>query len=249
MPGLSHRVWSRVLSYSLLLALAFGTLFLFYHYGPEFRRPTMNAKVTGYTSARALLRLHRTEHSLLSDDKKMTIEEYELNRKTQEALIRSGRVVSAALDELAREGIAVLSNSRTGPKFVEEHLRIGFEGEIMVVSFDAGDPRQRAKIINAIVDAYLNVVVNSQFYDEHTRQGQLREQTDRLARELQTLREARERDSQAPTTAGPTANDLVRDDQIEALRQVFREATIRLARLEVDVRQAPRVQLLEHALP
>jgi hypothetical protein len=116
---------------------------------------------------------------------------FQLNLKAQEALIRSQPVLSAALRD---PGVAQLSaiQDRTDPiTWLEQNLEVTNVGgsEILQISMAPGSgasAADQASIINAVVHAYIDKVVN---VDARRRQQQLKELKESYQRLLEQRQE------------------------------------------------------------
>ncbi len=134
---------------------------------------TGKAKLPGraYT-AKACLQLAPCEpHILPRAAEKFDPLEFESFRDTQQALIKSEYVITAALRDPRLKGKACIQREdekHNAVAWLTGEIRVEFpskSGGIMQVCATQPDPKDAADIVNAVVDAYKSVVVN------HERQG------------------------------------------------------------------------------
>jgi len=76
---------------------------------------------------------------------------------TQAELMRATPVISAALEACGAEGLRVFAQVDHPIEFLQKHLEVsvGRKDEIIRVSFTGPHPEENARIVNAVVDAYV----------------------------------------------------------------------------------------------
>jgi capsular exopolysaccharide synthesis family protein len=142
--------------------------------------------------ARAMLQVHANERGVLVDEIRLSTNEFRTFQKTQETLIKSHRVLNAALDDSKISQLRTIKEHPVEPStWLAENLKIDFQGEIMNVGLGGNDPRDITLIVNAVVDAYLNNLVNAAGYDRRVESDALREKLLKFQESLKSKREHR----------------------------------------------------------
>lgn len=141
--------------------------------------------------ASALLQLSATEHSLVFDDR-VERTDYEIFQATQRELIRSRYLMTAALRDEALRDSALLKQQADPVEWMLNNVRVAAPEmtEIMTISTVAKSDTEAVKIVNAVVDAYLNSVVNR---DLEIRQNRLTHITNVLEDKQNEIRNKRQK--------------------------------------------------------
>ena len=89
---------------------------------------------------------------------------FDLYKNTQTQLITTPFVLNAALGSSEVQDLPLIENQADPTAWMWENVDAGFttDGEIMEVGFTSSDPRSSVVMVNAIVNAYLEEVVNSE---------------------------------------------------------------------------------------
>jgi capsular polysaccharide biosynthesis protein len=125
-------------------------------------------KPVKYT-ATALLLVAMQEKPILDDGacQRFDRDRFDIYKNTQQQLLVSRFVLLAALRKPeAAKLLSVQSKQQTGDpvKWLAGRLRVSFpsKAEIMEVSLSSDDPKEAANLVNAVVNAYLQEVVNAE---------------------------------------------------------------------------------------
>lgn len=86
--------------------------------------------------------------------------EFRTYQDTQTALITSHFVLSAALRNPEVAGLPSVVHQVDPIGWLAKHISVNFTGEVLTIGLSGGDPREIVKLVNAVVDAYMNEVVN-----------------------------------------------------------------------------------------
>jgi polysaccharide biosynthesis transport protein len=136
----------------------------------------------------SLLRVEPTPQHLFGPELHGATERAEVNKpylQTQVTLIKSDRVLDAALAKPAISTMPMVTSSKDPKVDLRRNLGVGIVGDntyLIQVSLDSKDPAEAAAIVNAVVEAYI---------DEHTRYQQTANRT--LKKTLEGEREKLER--------------------------------------------------------
>ena len=135
--------------------------------------------------AKALLRVQATKQSMLSEEQRITEADYAQFVNSQMSLIRSPAVIERVLEERAVAQLPVVRKQRDRMAWLQRKLQVKRDGnsEIVVVSIKAGDRDTSVIIVNAVVDVYLNFILEisriddsrmiAGLMDERRRHGQM----------------------------------------------------------------------------
>jgi DNA repair exonuclease SbcCD ATPase subunit len=109
---------------------------------------------------------------------------YKRFQKTQLALLKSRRVISAAFAEPGLSEIPAIKDRRDLFEWLADHLQASFqeESEVLSISLRPGtglSTQEQARVVNAIQNAYMDEVVN-------VRQRERQDRLDQLKKSLQT---------------------------------------------------------------
>jgi hypothetical protein len=119
-------------------------------------------KLTPNSEAAALIEVSMQSDSILGSGSKAE-EEFKVFKGTQAVLIRSPFVLRAALRRPEIGSLRMLKGAGDEPeKWLKDHLKVTFPagGEVMRVSLSGDDRAEAAKLVNAVVQAYLQEVVD-----------------------------------------------------------------------------------------
>lgn len=190
-------------------------------------------------AATALLIVQQSRPSIL--DSTRPNEEYTAYQATQRALLSSPFVIRAALEDPKVAELPSVKAEADPIEWIGEHLRIEFKGELMAVSFDGGTPEENAAVANAVVDSYLNEVVNKDRSERLARIDTLRNIYEQRLRNLEERRKALREQAQAAGVADPQARADLHRMKVDQLGEILSEARrLRLERTAAEVRLARR---------
>ncbi|HEX8201010.1 MAG TPA: AAA family ATPase [Isosphaeraceae bacterium] len=94
-------------------------------------------------------------------------------QRTQTTLIKSLPVLNAALKQRGVGQLKAVAQQEDPVTWLDENLQVGSVSEIIRISFDAEDPQTPALLVNAVTDAYLQVIVNKSAEDRRQRLAML----------------------------------------------------------------------------
>ncbi len=116
-----------------------------------------------------------------------TERDFERYKKTQGRLLKGQFVLNAALSQSEVRDTTLLKQQSDPVGWLEEHLEVDFPGdEFMRLSLDAPLSQEAVKIVNAVLNAYLNEVVNKAKKDQQARFRTLEEFHRTIKEELLT---------------------------------------------------------------
>ncbi len=178
------------------------------------------------SEAVALLRVSMAQQQVLRDKMNTNDQrQYEVYKQTQAALVKSPYVLSAALRPPEIQNLSVIKSEPKPLALLEKELNVGYPGnsEILRVSMSGDNDKDTIKIVNAVVQAYIDEVAQND-------RNQLTERLDILRRQHRNnAREIQEQTSKIQSLAeefGTSDSQLaVLNQQIEmdALRAIDRE--------------------------
>ncbi|QDV39693.1 polysaccharide biosynthesis tyrosine autokinase [Tautonia plasticadhaerens] len=166
---------------------------------------------------------------------------YAIYQHTQTTLIRSNKVLEAALK---KSGIGSLEmvRSRTDPvAWLRERLRTEFgNSEILTISMSGGNPEAVATVVNAVTEAYLEQIVRQEEQERVERLERLEQLFEKYQEELRAKREDYREQAQSAGASDQKGSALRQQMVAEHLGQSRRElvqlqSEIRKARAEVTV--------------
>ena len=130
---------------------------------------TTFARPAGYTAS-ALIRVALRQDSVLSSDESsnISLEEYKIYRNTQACMLKSPRVLIAALRKSKIAGLSIVKRESDPLAWLEKKLNVSFLGgdenlsEIMRVSITSKKAEEAKELVGAVVDAYISEIVNKE---------------------------------------------------------------------------------------
>ncbi len=152
----------------LLVGMAIGAVLHAIHpvVCATFARPagrTTSARSVGRTAS-ALIRVAMSQESIVYKQDRTSIDDYEVFKNTQLALIKSPLIFTAALRPRNIANLSIVKQENDPLSWLQDELRAGYinDSEIMRVSLTAEKPDDAIKLVDAIVDAYIEEVVNKE---------------------------------------------------------------------------------------
>jgi capsular exopolysaccharide synthesis family protein len=145
-----RRQWLLALCTGIVMAIATGTALWFTF--PE------------SSSATALFEVSNEQTSLLQSNRQ-TVQEYEILKKSQLALLKSNFVLTAASRPVGVASLSVLAGESDPIDWLQENLMVDFpqNGEILSISIsDDAIPEDLVRLVDAVAKAYKDEVVNQQ---------------------------------------------------------------------------------------
>jgi capsular exopolysaccharide synthesis family protein len=161
---------------------------------------------------------------------------FEVYKGTQQQMLTSDVVLIAALRKPAAASLAVVQKEDDPVRWLARNLRVDFPGnaEIMRISLTDDHPDEAATLVGAVVDAYMNEVVDA----EGNRQRDRMKDLDRLFTEKETeMRSRRTELKQLAEAVGTGDTGALLLKQQIAL-QSYAEARNELVRIRSELRRA-----------
>jgi len=188
-------------------------------------------------TATALLQVSANEQQLVFQmANRASASSFEIYKGTQQELLTSDVVLTAALARPEAASLAFVQNEDDPVGWLAENLRVDYPGkaEIMRVSLTEARPDEAAILVGAVVDAYINEVVDAERHRQRDRLDDL----DRLYTEKEKeMRGRRTGLKQLAERLGTgDTNALVLKQQI-ALQQ-YAEGRNELARVRSELQRA-----------
>ncbi|MBN1589435.1 MAG: AAA family ATPase [Pirellulales bacterium] len=122
-------------------------------------------------TATSLIQVSMEQPKLLKGDPRFNLQrEYEIYKDTQSQLVRSPLVLMAALRKPEIASLSIYKREEVDPiTWLQDELRVFFggEGQIMSVSLTDDNKEEVAKVVRAVVDAYLSEIVESERSEKH----------------------------------------------------------------------------------
>ena len=191
-------------------------------------------------AAGSLLRIAMQENTIAfqTDLEGVDRDRFEIYKNTQQQLVSSRFVLLAALRKPEISRLPVIKHEqRTGDpvRWLEKQLSVGFPGraEIMSVSLSRRDPKEATTLVQAVVRAYLDEVVNAELDQKRERLNEL------TSAYIEKEGEAREKREALKTLAAQLGTS---DKETLTLQQqlALEELTIyrnEMARSQFDIRR------------
>jgi hypothetical protein len=170
-------------------------------------------------------------------------------RATQVELLRSGNVLRMSL---RHKGIAQLSIVRDQPDqvaWLKSNLRIDYpnDSEILRVRLASWQPDEAVKVVNAVVDSYVQLCVSYESMEQKRHLDESRRVYDDL-KQLATKRRL-ELAELARSHGDPnSANQLAeKDGELAGIEALIQQAFLRLEEAQLEAKMPPRVERVEPA--
>lgn len=204
----------------------------------------------GNDRVEALLMVRSAAPSLIKERQVPVSEfEFELFRRTQAELLLTPMVLGSALRSAEIAELPLLAEQKDPVGWLRSMIRVDFPGdaELMRVSM-RGSSEQEAKIVNAVVEAYFDEVVDR---EKH----QLANNYELLLQASETLRQqiAREHDGykRLSDSLGSTSKDVIETEQKLALEQIstLRQLTYELSMKKLEAMTQCELLRLQQADP
>jgi len=122
-----------------------------------------------------------TANLLIVPARKADPVEFECYKATQQQLMRSPFVLTAALQDGAVRGMPSVRREderHNALRWLVQRIRVGFpekNGAVMAVSITAADPEEAAALVNAVVRAYMHEIVDPELTQRTIRLDQLQQ--------------------------------------------------------------------------
>jgi polysaccharide biosynthesis transport protein len=157
--------------------------------------------------------------------------------KTQAEHLMSRPVVSAALkkDELKRLNLEAMSG-KDPAQYIEEELKVEFKDnqELVTVLMKSADPQVSLAVVKAIIDSYMEEIVDAQRRERIDRVAVMNKALDGASAALKQKQDALKKIVEKSTDMDPSLMAL----RIDELRASIREANSRRGDLRLRLKQA-----------
>jgi capsular exopolysaccharide synthesis family protein len=152
-------------------------------------------------------------------------------QKTQLALLTNRYVLGHALIDPSIAGLPTIREQVDAEDWLESHLKATFPGgsEVLDVSLSGDRPTDLAKIVNAVVESYMLLIVQAEHKDQLDRLEMLKKLWDKYEQELKLKRKS------LKELAASVGSD---NPQTLALSQQFKSGELNLAQGELMRAQA-----------
>lgn len=171
-----RRRWSLALGLGIVAAVVVGVVAL------------LVVPPVKYTTRSALkVSMHRPR-VMFETQEQMT--DYRTFQNTQTQMIKSSYVLSPALQNPKVAELPVVVKQVDPTEWLESQIQVGFAGgaEILSVSMSSANPDELVPIVNAVVESYLQTVVQNEHLARISRLEQLKALYARFQEELKTKR-------------------------------------------------------------
>lgn len=188
---------------------------------------TWFAQPPKYT-ARALLRTAMDQAPLVfqtADRSSRT--SFDVYKNTQQQLIQSPLVLNAALRQEDVAKLSLIREQLDPVKWLSEELHVSFPGdaEIMTISLSGDEPEALARIVNSVVRAYLEGVVEDEHDAKLDRLSDLEEAYGETETKLRKKRDDLRRLAETLGTGDSEALTLVQQNALQQYSQFRQELT------------------------
>lgn len=170
--------------------------------------------------------------------------EYSSYQRTQLAMLRSRLVLGTALKRPEIAQSPTIKQQVEPVEWLDKQLKIDFaeSSEILRISLSGIDPVEPAKLVNAVVQAYLDEVVNVEVSQRRERADMLKEVWNRYQENLRSKRDEVRRLSMTAGSDDKQALAVLRHSEAEQLAKADAELSrtrdeMRRLRIELDVAQ------------
>lgn len=222
--GVVRRWWWRVLPLSLLIAAAAGSV------GWLMTVPMY--------SATAYLKVDAEDHRLIfqTADTGNSSTNFQLYRSTQQQMMKTPFVLNTAMRKDGISELPELVEASSAMEWLQNSIKVEFpgNGEIMKASLETQNPSSCVKIINAVVEAYMEEVVLNERNDRLKRLNSLEKVYSEAEQKVRTKRQ--ELKTMA-TAMGTSDSDSLTVVQQNALQQ-FGVMQNKLSEVQFQLMQA-----------
>lgn len=146
-------------------------------------------------------------------------------QRTQVALVRNRKVLSHALGKLARAQLTTLKELDDQEGWLEQHLQVGFASgsEILEVALSGDHPEDLAKIVDQVVNSYMELVVDEERKERLVRLDQLKGLWAKYQSDLEDKRKALKQLAASVGGSDPIAVAMAQQFKTENLAATRRE--------------------------
>src|SRR4051812_9226939 len=113
------------------------------------------------SSATALFEVRNEQQSLIHDTSPHSVQDFDILKKTQLALLKQKYVLSSAIRDPGIASLSILAGERDKEGWLQDHLEVEFpqNGEILSISLTGSPPEDLKALIDAVAQAYKKEVL------------------------------------------------------------------------------------------
>jgi len=156
-----------------------------------------------------------------------SLQEYDVYKRSQQQLVASRFVLTKAVGRREIAALEIIRNQVDPIKWLQDELVVRFPGnaEIMEVYLAAEDPDAIAKIVNAIVEAYMDEVVYAEKNKRQEKLNNLNEVMFKMAERLRNRREVLEQRARAQNSSDTAVLSLKQQIKLQQYSQLQQKLT------------------------
>ena len=146
--------------------------------------------IPNYYTPFAYIRVAMSRETVVYKNDRISINDYEVFKNTQLGLLKSPYVFMAALRKKNIANLSIVKQENDPLTWLQEELRAGYinESEIMRVSITSRKADESTELVNAVVGAYIDEVVNKQDSERRAMSAQLAQIYNSKTNEVRTKR-------------------------------------------------------------
>jgi hypothetical protein len=195
----------------------------------------------------ALFRVAAQEQTVLGEPKTFDAREYEIFRKTQVALIKSGFVLMAALRDPKVAALPLVVGRDDAVEWLADRLEAEFvdDSDVLAIRIRGteGQTQDLRLLVDAICLAYQDEVIN----DEYQRRLIVRDATAKSAAKLAHEIETKLKVQKDLLAAGDDIESRIHGIELENLTGIWRELNQKVERYDVNAVSPPRIRHIQPA--
>lgn len=219
--GPNLTVYAHALRRHWLLALGIGLLCA------AILGPAVYFLVGDKFTAFSYIRISMQENALLFPENTGSVDRdrFEIYKTTQQSLLRSRFVLTAALDKAEVAKIPTIREELDPVAWLDKQLSVSFpgKGEVMAVSITLDNPKEAQLLVKAVVDAYMTEVVSDESNKKRNRLSELEKIYAAKEQDIRTKREALKRMAQISGGTGADVLNIKQKLLLEQLSSVRRQ--------------------------
>lgn len=216
LPALLRALWRQLhLAVALGVLVAAASTALVYAVLPPVRYPATVLFRIAPTQPRVIF-----ETTDLVDDSRGEFKRYQ---DTQEVLVKSTMVLTAALRAREVATLALIRTSDDPREYLEKRLTVEFEGMILKIMMSSEDPKASATIANAVATAYLNEIVNVEQKQRIDRQEMLKRSYSEYQERLKYRRQSQRALAESTGSSDVEGLSLKQQSALARLSELERE--------------------------
>ncbi len=184
----------------------------------------------------SLLKISASEKPIVFKLQEDSVSSFDIFKATQQQLLTSDTVLIAALRREDAKGLALVQKEDDPVRWLAQNIRVDFLGnsEIMRVSLTSEKPEEAATLVKAVVDAYMNEVVD---VDRNARNARL-EILDKLYNDKEAEMRKRKSDLRSMAEQLKTGDTGAMALKQKIALEAYADARNGLARLHAELQEA-----------